>query len=215
MTESKTKTGTESLKDKKPVKHRTKLNQRQRVFTSQMVKNGGNVNKSLVSAGYAQTYANGSGKLMLHNEPVKQDYERKFLVALKKAGVDDEKLSRVLSEGLDANKVFTFQGEVIESAKPVPDHFIRQKFVDTAAKVRGDFAPEQHEHSLKAENAEEAFRQRIQRRRKLEAKASGDSDEKPLEVVAEVVDEDLKEPKKDSAQRKEGEGSRPPTPSEI
>lgn len=178
---------------KKEVKHRTTLNQRQRLFTSQMVKTNGNVSQSMVNANYSKGYVEGDASKILKNPLVKQDYERKYIRALKKAGVDDESLAQVQREGLLANKVFTFQGQVIKSDTPVPDHFIRQKFLDTANKVRGDFAPEQHEHSLKRETAEEAFAERIRRRRELEAKASGGAIETRVEVSAEVVDEDSKE----------------------
>lgn len=178
---------------KKEVKHRDTLNQRQKQFTSQMVKNGGNKTQALLSAGYSPAYANSDGKQLLLNPTVKQDYERKIIKAYKKAGIDDDMLARITQEGLEANKVFTFQGEVIKPKEPVPDHFIRQKFLETAKKVRGDFAPEQHEHSLKRETAEEAFRQRVQKRQELEAKAGGNG-EKPVEVCAEVVDDSTEDP---------------------
>lgn len=174
---------------KKEVKHRHTLNQRQRLFTSQMVKTNGNKTQSMVNAGYSPGYVEGAKNNLLQNPLVKQDYERKYIRALKKAGVDDEVLAEVTREGLLANKVFTFQGQVIEPDKPVPDHFIRQKFLDTANKVRGDFAPEQHEHSLKRETAEEAFRQRIQKRQELEEKMNGGA------LEAKMVEENRDKPK--------------------
>lgn len=53
-----------------------------------------------------------------------------FLKALEDAGVTDDKLSRVMNEGLDALK----NGEA--------DHAIRHKYLETAVKVKGIIKPD-------------------------------------------------------------------------
>lgn len=60
-------------------------------------------------------------------------------------GIDDTRLSKVLDDGLQATKI-----EMVKDAEGnqkfgmVTDHYIRHKYMETALKVKGGFAPSEH-----------------------------------------------------------------------
>ena len=62
---------------------------------------------------------------------------------LEMRGIDDVRLSKVMDDGLEATKI-----EMVKDAEGnqkfgmVTDHFIRHKYMETALKVKGGFAPE-------------------------------------------------------------------------
>ncbi len=61
-------------------------------------------------------------------------------------GIDDTRLSKIIDDGLEATKI-----EMVKDAEGnqkfgmVTDHFIRHKYLETALKVKGGFAPEKKE----------------------------------------------------------------------
>jgi len=67
-------------------------------------------------------------------------------MAMKKAGLDDKYLTKVLREGLQAKQVkyFQYEGKVIDKRVDV-DHNARHKFLDTAHKLAGNYSPEKLE----------------------------------------------------------------------
>lgn len=90
-----------------------------------LVENGGNVSKAMRDAGYSEQTAKTPQKLT----------ESKAFQELMSEAITDQKLIKVIDDGLNANRVYTEDGEVID----VPDHAIRHKFLETALKVKGAF----------------------------------------------------------------------------
>lgn len=80
------------------------------------------VAKILVESGYSKNQAIASTQVTT---------SRGFIMALEQAGVTDNKISKIMNEGLDALK----DGE--------PDHAIRHKYMETAIKVKGYTTPEE------------------------------------------------------------------------
>lgn len=58
-----------------------------------------------------------------------------FQLALREAGVDESKMSRVVSEAMDAKVITTFHGHAQES--DAPDHAIRLRAADQLADLTG------------------------------------------------------------------------------
>jgi DNA-binding CsgD family transcriptional regulator len=85
--------------------------------------------QSAVDAGYSVRSA---AALATHTLK-KVNVRNALLAAMQKAGITDEALADKMREGMDA-----------QTDKDRPDHAIRHRFLETALKVRGDFAPEKH-----------------------------------------------------------------------
>ncbi len=78
---------------------------------------------------------------------------------LHNAGITDEKLAQVMSDGLDANRVISARIVITKSDDPtvadqrantktddfieIPDHAIRHKFMETAYKLKGQLSTNQ------------------------------------------------------------------------
>ena len=60
-----------------------------------------------------------------------------FQEYMKKAGVDEEKLVKVMREGLEANKTIVMGKDEDSFVDIQPDHPTRHKFLETALKVSG------------------------------------------------------------------------------
>lgn len=90
-----------------------------------LVENGGNVSKAMRDAGYSEATANTPQKLT----------ESKGFQELMTTAITDEKLIKVIDEGLTASKTIVFD----ESSIEVADHQTRHKFLETALKVKGAF----------------------------------------------------------------------------
>jgi len=61
-----------------------------------------------------------------------------FIELLEKAGVTDDKLAKVLDEGLNATKAVVMGKESSESFVDVqPDYAIRHKYLETGLKIKG------------------------------------------------------------------------------
>lgn len=67
--------------------------------------------------------------------PFKPFTTQGFQVALREAGVDESKMSRVVSEAMDAKVITTFHGEARET--DAPDHAIRLRAADQLADLTG------------------------------------------------------------------------------
>lgn len=63
-----------------------------------------------------------------------------FKQVLEKAGITDDKLAKVMDEGLSAMKVVTSH---TEPDKEFPDHPTRHKFLETAVKLKGHTVQDQ------------------------------------------------------------------------
>ena len=100
----------------------------------------GNMTQAVLDAGYKakdRDVASAIGCRLLKNvRPYIAD-------VMEMRGIDDVRLSKIIDEGLEAQKI-----EMVKDAKGnqkfgmVIDHYIRHKYLDTALKVKGGFAPE-------------------------------------------------------------------------
>lgn len=110
---------------------------REKKFVKNIVQCGG-IGKSAVLAGYSDP---SYGTRLLQVERVKGA----VLQALEDAGLGDRYLATKLKEGCEA--VYPIKksssGSVIQDNDP--DYFVRSIYLDKVLKVRGDYAPEQHE----------------------------------------------------------------------
>lgn len=77
----------------------------------------------------------GYGKGTLEKTPSRPFTSQGFQLALREAGVDESKMSRVVSEAMDAKVITTFHGEARES--DAPDHAIRLRAADQLADLTG------------------------------------------------------------------------------
>lgn len=103
--------------------------QKQAKALQNIVENGGNVSKAMIDAGYSPATA---------KTPSKLTRSKSFLKVMEQAGITDEKLSEVIKEGLEANKVIVMGKDSGESFVDItPDHPTRHKFLETALKVKG------------------------------------------------------------------------------
>lgn len=89
-----------------------------------MVENGGNVSKAMSDAGFSDAYSKNPQKLT--TSETFQELAVKVL--------SDDKLLKVADEGLSAWKV---QTSPTEGDKVVDDFAVRQRYLETALKVRG------------------------------------------------------------------------------
>lgn len=93
-----------------------------------LVGNGGNVTKAMVDAGYSEKTAHTPSKLT----------DSKAFNELMAEAITDQKLIKVIDEGLTATKTFAIDESLVET----PDHATRHKFLETALKVKGAFKAE-------------------------------------------------------------------------
>jgi len=88
------------------------------------VLNGSTISKSMVKAGYSETTASTTGKLT--NTKGWKELMDKYL--------PDDKLAKVHNDGLKAMKK--------EEGEKVEDYQTRHRYLDTAYKLKGSYAPE-------------------------------------------------------------------------
>lgn len=115
---------------------------KQRKFIKAMMEHG-NITQAVIDAGYKhkdRDSASSSGWVILRKlRPYIAD-------VMEMRGIDDTRLSKVLDDGLQATKI-----EMVKDADGnqkfgmVTDHYIRHKYMETALKVKGGFAPEKKE----------------------------------------------------------------------
>jgi hypothetical protein len=141
-----------------------------------LVKTNGNLKEAGLRSGYSESYASGHICELTEDNRFVREYESNLTKALKRKGIDDEKLSQVVDDGLNANRLRTFKGEVLGEE---PDNFIRHRYLETILKVRGDFAPDQINVKVGREQAEDAFKERVKRMKDLENGQEGASKDAP------------------------------------
>lgn len=95
---------------------------RHRALAGKLMENTGtSIYQAMIAVGYAPATA---------KTPRQITQSKGFLQILEEAGVTDDRISRVIDEGLSADKA----GE--------PDHNTRHKFLETAVKLKGHMSPE-------------------------------------------------------------------------
>ena len=99
---------------------------KQKTALNKVVENGGNVSKAMRDAGYTEKTAKTPQKLT----------ESKGWKELVEEYLPDDLLARVHHEGLQATK------------GKKPDYFARHKYLDTAYKIKGEYAPEKFEGNI-------------------------------------------------------------------
>lgn len=110
--------------------------QKQTVAAQKVLENLGNnepkpIGEILRESGYADNTA---------DTPSNVTESKGFIQILEDAGVTDDKISRILNEGLEASKpVYKNNNatKTIEHVGDVPDFAIRHKYLETAVKVKG------------------------------------------------------------------------------
>lgn len=122
------------------MKKKAKLTPKQGKFVKEYIKTG-NATKSAEKAGYK---GNKETLRVVGSENLtKPSIQSKILLAHEKAGITDELLAQKLKEGLSSGKTLFFQkdGRVISKRNCI-DYQTRQRYIETAHKLRGDFAPQ-------------------------------------------------------------------------
>lgn len=100
-----------------------------------IVENGGNISKGMIDAKYSPNTAKTPQKLT----------ESKGWIELMDEYIPDKELVKIHKEGLKANrKIFKNNNETgeIEMVSEEPDFAIRHKYLDSAYKIKGSYAPE-------------------------------------------------------------------------
>lgn len=103
--------------------------EKQKRLLHELVENGGSVSGAMRKVGYSENTA---------KTPSKVTKSKAFVQYMEEAGVTDQKLVKVISEGLDATKAVVMGRDSQESFVDVqPDFAIRHKYLETALKVKG------------------------------------------------------------------------------
>lgn len=104
------------------------MSQRQKVAIKHVL-NGDSVSKAMTKAGYRPSVA---------KNPKRLTESKTFLKTLEKLGITDEKLAKVLDEGLEATRAVVMGTKSDESFVDVaPDFAVRHKYLETAIKLKG------------------------------------------------------------------------------
>lgn len=115
---------------------------KERKFIKAYIANG-NITQAVIDAGYKhrdRDSASATGWRLLKN------VRPHIAEVMEMRGIDDVRLSKVMDDGLEATKI-----EMVKDAEGnqkfgmVTDHYVRHKFLETALKVKGGFAPEKRE----------------------------------------------------------------------
>lgn len=94
------------------------------------VAEGKSIHKAALDAGYPPNAAKGRVYSMIQ----KPGFQSRIAELMREQGLDDPVLLEALRDGLNATRT-NAKGE------EVPDHATRHRFLETALKVRGGFAP--------------------------------------------------------------------------
>jgi hypothetical protein len=106
---------------------------RQKKALSILAEKGGSISAAMREAGYSEVTSKTPGKLT-ESQGWEQLMEKYF---------PDDKLTKVIQEGLEANRVISAinTGKQASAAESdfieVPDHAVRHKFVETSLKLKG------------------------------------------------------------------------------
>jgi phage terminase small subunit len=126
-----------------PKPKKLELTQKQRSFVKGLAQ-GKTKKKAAEDAGYSPKSAQSQASENLRKPNVREV----FLRAMDKAGITDEKLATVMSEGLEAKRAISAvvgndaTGKTMDFID-VPDHNARHRFFDSAAKIKGLEAPKE------------------------------------------------------------------------
>lgn len=104
---------------------------KQRKLAKEVLESKGDISisKAMLKAGYPPTTA---------KNPQQVTKSKGFKELLDQMGVTDEKLAKVLNEGLEANKTVVMGKESNEAFVDIqPDHPTRHKFLETGLRLRG------------------------------------------------------------------------------
>ncbi len=102
---------------------------KQKQVAKNLVEKGSSVSQAMINAGYSPRTA---------RAPSKVTKSKGFRELLDQMGVSDEKLAKVLNEGLEATKVVVMGKESKEAFVDIqPDHPTRHKFLETGLKLKG------------------------------------------------------------------------------
>lgn len=110
--------------------------EKQKAAFEASLENNGNVSQAMREAGYSDNYAKNP-----------QDLKKsKGWQELLDEYIPEDLLQQKLKEGLDATRTLRSSdgGDLAEI-----DFVTRHKYLDTAFKLRGSYAPEKHEHDIK------------------------------------------------------------------
>lgn len=120
------------------------LSLKQRIFIKEYIKNGGNATEAAEKAGFNCTSRNSFCTIGLR---VLGKVQNRIQSIMKARGIDNFRLTEVLEKGLSSEKtvsVFNTDDKANVSVT-IPDHPTRHKYLETALKINGDFAPEKRE----------------------------------------------------------------------
>lgn len=117
-----------------------RLSQKAKIFASEFVRTQNGTEAALAAFTCKnRDSASVVGSVYLKKPEVRAEVER----LLQKSEISPELVSQKIREGLDANVVSDYRGDVEETE--VPDMSVRHKYVDTAAKIMDLFPPERKE----------------------------------------------------------------------
>lgn len=103
---------------------------KQKKAFDRIIENHGNISRAMIEVGYDETTAKNPKNLTNSNG-------WKELMA---THLSDEKLAKVHEEGLEAGSKIIIDGK--DTGLLVPDYSVRHKYLDTAYKLKGSYAPE-------------------------------------------------------------------------
>lgn len=122
------------MREKRPYQHSTTMLQKR--FVKEYLERG-KVGEAAKAAGLTETY----GSKLLKAPKI----QKALTNAMEKAGITDAAIAKKVKEGLDATTPPVDGGERGGGRPEWPDFGVRREYLDFAAKVRGDYAPELHE----------------------------------------------------------------------
>lgn len=105
------------------------MTQKQRIAAKEMVENGGTTASAMRKAGYSAAMVKNPQKLIK---------SKGFIETLELMGLSEERLAKVLDDGLDATKTVVMGTKSNESFVDIqPDFAVRHKYLETALRLRG------------------------------------------------------------------------------
>lgn len=114
-----------------PLANNDKITRKQNKFIKKVVETG-NIRKSTALAGFSDP---SYGSFLMRQPKIQTALQTE----LEKAGLGDKKVASEIKNGLKATYVKK------DGGKLYPDFHARHKFLDTAIKIKGGYAPEKHE----------------------------------------------------------------------
>lgn len=113
-----------------------KLTKQDQVFVKEIVEHGNQTEAARKAYGIKNE---GYARVKGHKQLTKNNIVKAIQTLADR--ISDDKLHEVLEEGLDASQKLVKDGQIIAE---IPDHNVRHKFLDTAIKLKGLYAPEKN-----------------------------------------------------------------------